>query len=81
VTSRKLLYLGVSLSYRYEFSTGTIVIFIKIIRVQGSVEQRRFVVGFNRLVSIVLLARRSRHFAGTRYNKRGHNVRDQYFPH
>ncbi len=43
--------------------------------IQGSIEHRRFIVGFNRVVSVVLLARRSRHFAGTRYNKRGHDVR------
>jgi hypothetical protein len=41
----------------------------------GFAEQRRFILGFNRVVSIVLLARRSRHFAGTRYNKRGQDMR------
>ncbi len=42
--------------------------------IQGFVEQRRIVVGFSRVVSIALLARRSRHFAGTRYNKRGQDM-------
>ena len=38
--------------------------------VYGSYEQRKCAV-FGRLVSIILMARRSRHFAGTRYLKRG----------
>uniref|UniRef100_K3X291 SAC domain-containing protein n=1 Tax=Globisporangium ultimum (strain ATCC 200006 / CBS 805.95 / DAOM BR144) TaxID=431595 RepID=K3X291_GLOUD len=38
--------------------------------VLGSYEQRKCSV-FGRLISIILLARRSRHFAGTRYLKRG----------
>ena len=42
--------------------------------IHGFAEQRRFILGFNRVVSIVLLARRSRHFAGTRYNKRGQDM-------
>ena len=42
--------------------------------IQGFVEQRRIIVGFSRVVSIALLARRSRHFAGTRYNKRGQDM-------
>ena len=42
--------------------------------IQGFVEQRRIAVGFCRTVSIALLARRSRHFAGTRYNKRGQDM-------
>ncbi|TYZ61323.1 hypothetical protein PybrP1_010363 [[Pythium] brassicae (nom. inval.)] len=38
--------------------------------VLGSYEQRKCSV-FGRLISVILLARRSRHFAGTRYLKRG----------
>lgn len=38
--------------------------------VYGSFEQRKCSV-FGRLISVMLLARRSRHFAGTRYLKRG----------
>jgi len=45
-----------------------------VVLIQGFVEQHRVVVGFNRIVSIALLARRSRHFAGTRYNKRGQDM-------
>jgi hypothetical protein len=40
----------------------------------GYVEQHRLSIGFNRVVSIALLARRSRHFAGTRYRKRGQSM-------
>ena len=32
--------------------------------IQGFVEQQRVVIGFNRIVSIAVMARRSRHFAG-----------------
>lgn len=37
----------------------------------GYVEQHRLSIGFNRVISLALLARRSCHFAGTRYRKRG----------
>lgn len=40
----------------------------------GYVEQHRLSVGFNRVISLTLLARRSRHFAGTRYRKRGQSM-------
>ena len=42
--------------------------------VHGYVEQHRISIGFNRVISLALLARRSRHFAGTRYRKRGQNM-------
>ena len=45
-----------------------------VLLIHGFAEQRRFILGFNRVVSIVLIARRSRHFAGTRYNKRGQDM-------
>ena len=38
--------------------------------IYGSYEQRKCAV-FGRLISVILIARRSRHFAGTRYLKRG----------
>ena len=41
--------------------------------VHGSFQQRRFDI-FGRQVDLLLLARRSRHYAGTRYLKRGVNV-------
>ena len=42
--------------------------------VHGYVEQHRLSVGFNRVISLALVARRSRHFAGTRYRKRGQSM-------
>jgi hypothetical protein len=41
--------------------------------IQGSFQQRRFT-WFGRLLDMVLIARRSRHYAGTRYLKRGISV-------
>lgn len=41
--------------------------------IQGSFQQRRFNI-FGRELDVILLARRSRHYAGTRYLKRGVNV-------
>lgn len=41
--------------------------------IHGSYEQRRFSI-FGRTLDMILIGRRSRHYAGTRYNKRGTSV-------
>lgn len=41
--------------------------------IHGSYQQKRFSL-FGKCVDVILLARRSRHYAGTRYLKRGVNV-------
>jgi hypothetical protein len=41
--------------------------------IHGSYEQRRFSI-FGRTLDMILIGRRSRHYAGTRYNKRGISV-------
>ena len=41
--------------------------------IYGSYQQKRFSM-FGRCVDLIMIARRSRHYAGTRYLKRGINV-------